>query len=192
MDDLFDINSKDFDAAQTNLRGEHVVFDERDVDRTALKPVGGERHFRSILTSIPNNFLLNFRCELQWKWSSYYSRQGVRPSDITTLEMQTFLVQARCLFRDESYHSSRLLQVFDSDGSLGAYAKGRSSSRRMNRLCRKNCALQVFVDSSFFFSWCNSECMPLDKASREFPTLRATVFPRYLNMECQMPEADPG
>ena len=104
------------------------------------------------------------------------------------MEGQTFLVQIRALFREPKYHSKRCLHVFDSEGSLGSLAKGRSSSLRINRVCRKAAALQLFADTTFFFSWANSEVMPMDVPSREFPVPANRVFLRYLNYDLQLPD----
>ena len=62
----------------------------------------------------------------------------------------------------------RIFVGLDSQGALLAFAKGRSSSFRLNRSCRKGTAVSLFSGISVFFFWIPSETMPMDGPSRRF------------------------
>ena len=65
-----------------------------------------------------------------------------------------------------------LYSHFDSQACIGLFSKGRSSSKRMNRICRKCSSLCLAADLVVMFSWTNSDSMPMDKDSRRFEHLR--------------------
>ena len=66
-------------------------------------------------------------------------------------------------------HDDRRIFVgLDSRGAHGAFSKGRSSARRVNRQCRKVCSLSIASGILPFYFWIPSEAMPMDRGSRKF------------------------
>ena len=75
----------------------------------------------------------------------------------------------------------RIFVGLDSQGALGAFAKGRSSSFRLNRACRKGTAVSLFSGICVFFFWLPSEKMPMDAAPRKYQ--RSFVQPQNSNVK---------
>ena len=92
----------------------------------------------SLLTSAPAlDFAkpLYFTFQSQSKWK--------HPSDIVILEANAYLLEMRAFLKQSHSENlgARVLHVFDAASALGGMAKGRSSSKRLNRLCSKAGAL---------------------------------------------------
>ena len=68
----------------------------------------------------------------------------------------------------------RLANVIDSRVALGAWAKGRSSSRHLNKVLRAGLGFQILGRKVLLNSWCESALNPSDDPSRQAP-LRAPV-----------------
>ena len=129
-------------------------LDEQLVARAAERP-----HSESIPVEH-----LDFRLQLQYKFQ--YGLQ----TPIVLLEAQVFVLSMRITLRDQQQHGFRRLHVLDSSSSLGSFAKGRSSSRRLNRLVRKQSALCVFSGTYMYYGWISTHAMPMDEPSRNFPS----------------------
>ena len=108
--------------------------------------------------------------QYQWKVISQFKWNF--PGHMVLFEAESFLLSLRNYCSKIKNCQTRFIQVFDAQSALGALAKGRSSSIRLNRVCRKCCALEVFADVSVVFAWCCSDKMPMDKASRVFAPRR--------------------
>ena len=61
------------------------------------------------------------------------------PSDIVILEANAYLLEMRAFLKQSHSENlgARVLHVFDAASALGGMAKGRSSSKRLNRLCKQ-------------------------------------------------------
>ena len=68
----------------------------------------------------------------------------------------------------ELFDARRIFVGLDSRGAHGAFSKGRSSARRVNRQCRKVCCLSIASGILPFYFWIPSEDMPMDRGSRKF------------------------
>jgi hypothetical protein len=87
------------------------------------------------------------------------------------------LQEAICFSISVRYHSfrqanRRFVHFFDSQACIGLFAKGRSSAKRLNRLCRRVAACTVAADLQFVYLWVHTKCMPMDEASRQFEPMR--------------------
>ena len=76
--------------------------------------------------------------------------------------------QGPAVLSSAPHRPRRIFVGLDSQGALGAFAKGRSSSFRLNRTCRKGTAVSLFSNICVYFYWLPSEIMPMDSASRKF------------------------
>jgi hypothetical protein len=70
----------------------------------------------------------------------------------------------RCHFGVSS--PTRFLILIDSTSLLGAFAKGRSSSGRLNLFCRALSAIQACLESRGLFAWVRTDLNPADGPSR--------------------------
>ena len=61
---------------------------------------------------------------------------------------------------------TRFLLLIDSSSLLGAFAKGRSSSGRLNLFCRSLAAVQACLQSRGLFAWVRTDLNPADGPSR--------------------------
>ena len=73
----------------------------------------------------------------------------------------------RFLLKNPQKHHKRLMNLFDSLGSLGAFAKGRSSARRLNHIEAKAGAYELAADLQVGGLWVDSFRMPADAPTRE-------------------------
>ncbi|MEC8901784.1 MAG: hypothetical protein VYB92_08105, partial [Pseudomonadota bacterium] len=68
---------------------------------------------------------------------------------------------------DPANFATRQLLGQDSRVCLGAFAKGRSSSRRLNHVARKAAAYVLACDIALGGLWCDTFRMPADAPTRE-------------------------
>ena len=87
-------------------------------------------------------------------------------SSIVLLEAQALLTGLRWLVSNPNFFGRRIIFFIDSQSLLGAVVKGRSSSRRLNRLCRKMAAYFLVSQIKPSYIWIPSECNPADEPSR--------------------------
>ena len=81
-----------------------------------------------------------------WAWRSVLSFPWRHRGHINQLEFGAFLVYIRFLANQGLFQGHRLVHVFDSRVVACLVAKGRSSARRMNRLCRRIAAVLLAGD----------------------------------------------
>ncbi|CAK0904396.1 unnamed protein product [Prorocentrum cordatum] len=101
-----------------------------------------------------------------WKWHVVMSYRWKAKQHINVLELIAYLNYVRKKSRSRCYHSLRFINVFDSQVAAAVVAKGRSSSRRLNRPRRKLMALELAMDAYSFGVWTISEWQFADAASR--------------------------
>ena len=87
-------------------------------------------------------------------------------SSIVLLEAQALLTGLRWLTSNPALFGRRVIFFLDSQSLLGAVVKGRSSSRRLNRLCRKMAAIYLVSQIKPYYIWIPSEFNPADEPSR--------------------------
>ena len=102
----------------------------------------------------------------RWKWKTQLSWAWRMEQHINILEMQAFLTHLRHRARVTGTFGQRFLHILDSRVSCGVIAKGRSSSRRLNRVARRIAALALAYDNSPLTLWTISKWNFSDFASR--------------------------
>ena len=141
--------------AKLDYRGaipDGVAFSEDPVARSAFDPAGEGVSDWSLLK--------------QWQWRL--------EGHINAKEMGAVLFQLKVDALCTERHSERFFHGLDSSVSIGVFAKGRSTSWKLNRLASRSacCLLGAFRSMlPFFFS---THVMPADEPSREFPSSLTT------------------
>ena len=90
-----------------------------------------------------------------------------RRDHINVLEANARLSLVKLLARNPASHSTRQLVGQDSRVSLGGFAKGRSSARRLNHVEAKAAAYELGADLQFGGLWVDTRRMPADGPTRE-------------------------
>lgn len=104
-----------------------------------------------------------------WKLAMAHRwRSSARASHINLLEVEALVLAVRHMSRSAVTANKRVLVFLDSLVALGALSKGRSASRRLNRLCRKLAAYSVVGDIDLLLHWVPTAHQPADAASRRF------------------------
>ena len=85
---------------------------------------------------------------------------------INILEFTSVLNYFRKKFRSAFSHGFRYLHIVDSRVTAGVLAKGRSSSKRLNRPCRRLAAYLLAADGYVLPLWTISRWMAADRGSR--------------------------
>ena len=111
-----------------------------------------------------------------WSWSVLQSYPWATTQHINVLELFAFFNFVRAATRDLSYYNIRFFHVLDSRVSSCVTAKGRSSSRVLNRVLRRLAALQLASDIYPLTLWIISAWNFADTPSRVFyaPELQPT------------------
>ena len=104
-----------------------------------------------------------------WKWQTVQSYEWKQAQHINALEFTALLNYVRRVVAEPSNHSLRCFHVLDSRVSSCIVAKGRSSSRIINRLCRRLAAFTLASDTYFLPLWTISKWNFSDAASRHHP-----------------------
>lgn len=106
---------------------------------------------------------------LRWRWKTILSYQWKdEEMHINELEMNALVVMSKHRGRSTSKFHTRWLHVLDSMVCRGAIAKGRSSSRRLNKVLRKHTAAALAQNGYLFPLWTISQWNFSDKASRRY------------------------
>ena len=104
---------------------------------------------------------------LRSTWKTQISLNwSFQESCITILEAQALILGIRHLLESEENHGTRPIIFLDSRALLGAVAKGRSSSDRLNHLCRRIAALTAAGSIRPSWLWTPSSLNPADTPSR--------------------------
>jgi len=106
-------------------------------------------------------------------------------SHVNVLEGEALVLYLEWFLRASSRHGSRLVALLDSRVVIGAVAKGRSSSRQMNRICRRVAALVLGGSLQLFTVFVPTRQNPADAPSRGIRPARRTVQRRT----CRIPRA---
>jgi hypothetical protein len=122
-----------------------------DVDPFA--PAPREAWFSEVVQALPFSQVLRYPFK--------------RKDHINVLEANVRLSLLKHLAREPANFTTRQLLGQDSQVSLGAFAKGRSSARRLNHVQRKAAAYGLAGDIALGGLWCDSFRMPADAPTRE-------------------------
>ena len=90
------------------------------------------------------------------------------PDHINVLELRSILHALEWRARSSVSHSQRFLHLSDSQICLAVLTKGRSSSKKLNHLLRKICALCLTLNIYPLYAWIESRLNPADEPSRRF------------------------
>ena len=85
---------------------------------------------------------------------------------INVLELTAFLNYMRSRAGSVDFHGKRIFNVFDSRVAACVVAKGRSSSKVLNRVCRRVMALSLATNTYVITLWTISKWQYSDAASR--------------------------
>ena len=85
------------------------------------------------------------------------------------LEMRTAVAAAERISRDQCNWNGRSLVISDSQATIGALAKGRSSARIFNRLCRKACSITLGMGLKLYWRYIRTHRNVADGPSRQKP-----------------------
>ena len=136
--------------AQVNL--ETLSFNsDRDDDVGVLGDSG--------VPEVPLDFIGEDRSKID---SGFWERS----ESIPVLEGRAIVWAAQHLVRSQKNHGRRHLILTDSMSASLAIAKGRSSARGLNRVCRQIAALEFASGTYFTTRWIASELNPADLPSR--------------------------
>ena len=82
-----------------------------------------------------------------WKWHVVMAYPSNAKQSINGLELTAYLNYVWRKSRSHRYHSLRFISVFDNQVAAASVAKGRSSSRRLNRPRRRPMAVDLRMDA---------------------------------------------
>jgi hypothetical protein len=103
--------------------------------------------------------------KLEWRTVVSY-RFRYEETRIVLLEARALLTGLKWLASDPRHFGRRIIIFLDSQSLLGAMVKGRSSSSRLNRLCRRMAAIFLATQMKPSFLWVASSLNPADAPSR--------------------------
>ena len=108
----------------------------------------------------------------QWSWRTVAAWDWKRASHALELETRAALVSARWRFRSTFNLRRRLAHLMDNQASLGILTKCRSSSRKLNVICKRLAALVLGACSRIYYGYCETDRNPADKPSRAVGQLK--------------------
>ena len=89
----------------------------------------------------------------RWLWRETLAFKWRQDAHINELETQALIAHIRRLAREPDVRQTRLMVIIDSQVLFYALGKGRSPSKRLNRLLRRLMALSIFADLYVFPAW---------------------------------------
>ena len=101
-----------------------------------------------------------------WDWRTVQAYPWRQKQRIHVLEFVAFFTYVRSLAGSTCFHGLRYFHIFDSRVVACVVAKGRSSSRVLNRCCRRSLALALATDTYVLTLWTISQWNFADAASR--------------------------
>ena len=163
--------------------GPHLLAAKRVLDLLATMQPGDEcQHLHSLLrlvdyrgadVRLDTGVSPEGRQELPypafaWQWRTSLAYEWRHTQHINVLEFISVLNYIRSLAASTHLHGLRYLHVLDSRVTAGVLARGRSSSRRLNRPCRRLTAYVLGMDVYLMPLWTISQWMAADAASRMY------------------------
>ncbi len=101
-------------------------------------------------------------------WETVICHRFHFADNIVILEGQACLLAVRWFLSASNRHGCRVAFFIDSQALLGALVKGRSSSNRLNNVCRKITAHVLAGGLRMSWLWIPSDKNPADAPSRQF------------------------
>ena len=103
----------------------------------------------------------------RWVWRTQMAFKWKQEGHINELEAQALAAHVRRILREDGMQQVRVMVVLDSQVLYFALGKGRSPSRRLNRILRRVMALSLAGDLYLFPIWTLSAWNYADKPSRQ-------------------------
>ncbi len=136
-------------------------------------------------TRVPSELLAAEWFPLLWgRWD--------RADHITLGEGRAVVKLLALVSQDVRSHRHRLISLQDSRPICGSFAKGRSTSSALNRICRVRASYAVAAELQVLLPWVQSDKMPADWLSRQIHGLIADAEPSPRPQKCQRPERPQG
>ena len=104
----------------------------------------------------------------KWQWQTLKAWPWRNPEHINVLEARAILQSIRWRARAHRGFHSRYVHLSDSQVCLAIFAKGRSSSFRLNQVLRKACAVLLSSNSYPLMGYVKTDNNPADAASRKY------------------------
>ena len=104
----------------------------------------------------------------KWHWKTVKGWRWRHSDHINVLEMEALYQSLRWRLRGGRLFNRRFLHLVDSQVVLGVVAKGRSSSKKLNRVVKRINLLLLGCHSYMLLGWVRSELNPADEPSRWF------------------------
>ena len=101
-----------------------------------------------------------------WKWRCVMAYPWRQTQHINLLEFISLLNYLRHLVTSAKCHGFRMVHILDSRVVAGVVSRGRSSSKRLNRICRRFAGYALASDCYLLPLWTISRWMPADCGSR--------------------------
>eukprot|EP00438_Fugacium_kawagutii_P014120 Skav213966 [mRNA] locus=scaffold2200:139314:141944:+ [translate_table: standard] len=150
----YDQELQDSTTRLGQLHVSKAIAYELAVQHTKLQPGREDQHLRSLLrhaTYRGTDVRLHVDVEgmegtesheapylaMRWQWKTIMAYPWKQPGHINELELNAVAVFLKRRTRSHRGFSKKFFHVLDSMVSRGALAKGRSSSRRLNKVVRK-------------------------------------------------------
>lgn len=111
---------------------------------------------------------------LKWEWRHGRAFKWRFQQHINLLELKALLHAVQWRSRRTGYHSFRTMILCDSQAVIAVVAKGRSSSKQVNFILRRLCALCLSLNVYLLVCYVDTAANPADRASRLFDDDRAT------------------
>ena len=105
-----------------------------------------------------------------WRWECVQSYKWREPQHINVLEFTAFLSFFRMRCSSIHFHSKRTFHIFDSRVCSCVIAKGRSSSKVLNRPLRRYGAFSLAADTYVLPLWTISSWNFSDAVTRVYPS----------------------
>ena len=104
----------------------------------------------------------------RWVWTIADSYPYHQEEHINVLELRSILHALEWRARSKVSQGQRFLHLSDSQICLAVLTKGRSSSKKINHLLRRICALCLAMGWYPLYAWIESRLNPADEPSRRF------------------------
>jgi len=113
----------------------------------------------------------------RWVWTVGDAYPFKTAEHINILELRAILHALQWRARSSLSHNKRFLHLSDSQICLAVLSKGRSSSKRVNHVLRRICALCLAMNWYPLWAWVESRLNPADEPPRRFEVKDASKSP---------------
>jgi hypothetical protein len=155
-----------FDASSHGAGVCYQSFPRRVVESVAERKIRGNAYTTLDSCSLEMEPCLNKFVHGPWRVALATRWQHM--DHINILEGHACLLSLKWLSKFPESQDTRFLFLSDSQVIVGAFQKGRSSSRRILNLCRRFAAYLLVLNIRPYFVWIPTDVNPADVPSRKF------------------------